>query len=78
MHEVFVRFVGFPLSSFRVLGNEHVFDELVQFVQVQIGQNRADNGPLGSATVGLIPSPVFEIACFEQTSGTLSSGSDGK
>ena len=41
MHEVFVRFVGFPLSSFRVLGNEHVFNEFVQLVQVQIGKNRA-------------------------------------
>ncbi len=59
MHQFFIGFVGFPLSSFRVLWDEDVFDELVQFVQIQVGKNRADNGTLGGTTVGLIPAPVF-------------------
>ncbi len=66
MHEFFVGFVGFPLGSFGVLGDEYVFDEFIQLVQVEIGKDRTHNGPLGSATVGLIPSPIFEVSCFEQ------------
>ena len=66
MHQFFIGFVGFPLSSFRILWDEYVFDELVQFVQIQISKNRADNGALWGATVGLIPSPIFQISCLEE------------
>ncbi len=66
MHEFFIGFVGFPPASFCVLWDEHVFNEFVQLVQIQIGKNRADNGTLRSATVGLIPTPVFEVSCFEE------------
>ncbi len=67
MHEFFIGFVGFPLDSFCVMGNEHVLDKLVQFIQVEIGEDRADNRTLGSTTVGLIPSPVFQISCPEES-----------
>ncbi len=67
MHEFFIRFVGFPLGPFRVCWNEHVFDKLVQFIQVEIGEDGTHNRTLWSTTVGLIPSPVFQISCFEES-----------
>ena len=65
MHEFFIGFVGFPPSSSRVLWDEHVFDEFVQLVQIEVGKDRADNGTLGGTTVGLIPVPIFQISCLE-------------
>jgi hypothetical protein len=36
MHELFIDVVGFPLGSFCVLWDEHVFDELVSLIQIQV------------------------------------------
>src|SRR2546430_666854 len=43
MYELFVRFVGFPLGSLRVLWNEHRLDKLVQFIQIEVGEDGTDN-----------------------------------
>ena len=46
MHELFIRFVGFPLGSLRVLRNELGLDKLVQFIQIEVGEDGTDNGSL--------------------------------
>ena len=43
MDELFIRFVGFPLGSFRVLRNELGLNKLVQFIQIQVGEDGTDN-----------------------------------
>src|SRR5438876_9454889 len=67
MYELFIRFVSFPLGSSRISWNEHGFDKLVQFIQIQIGEDGTDNGPLGATAVGLVPAPIFEISRFEES-----------
>src|SRR2546425_12281166 len=43
MYELFIRFVSFPLGSSRIRWNEHGFDKLVQFIQIQIGEDGTEH-----------------------------------
>jgi len=67
VHELFIRFVGFPLGSLRVRWYELGLDKLVQFIQIQVGEDGTDNGSLGTTAVGLVPAAIFEISRFEES-----------
>src|SRR5262249_53666941 len=54
-----------PLLASRMIGNEDGFDVRVQLVQVDVGQERAEDTPLGRAAEGFGPFPVLHISCFE-------------
>ena len=43
----------------------HIF---VQFIQINIGKNGADNSALRCAAVGLMIYPIFNISCFQKFS----------
>ena len=52
MYELFIRLVGFPPGSFRVLWNELGFDKLVQFIQIQVGEDGTDHASHNVANFG--------------------------
>src|SRR5690606_24852642 len=48
-----------------VLRDKHVFDVGIQFVQVDVCQQRAENTALWSTAVGAVVLPVLQIACLQ-------------
>ena len=59
--------LAFLLVPFVYSGMSYGFDKLVQFIQIQVGEDGTDNGPLGGTAVGLVPAPIFEISRFEES-----------
>src|SRR6266700_4780437 len=62
-----VAWMGFTPVSFGVSRNERGFDVLVELVEVDVGKNGADDASLWRSTVGGLVLPVFQVACFEQS-----------
>ena len=60
------RRVGSPRCASGVCWYEHVLDELVQPVQVDVCQNWADHAPLRCPAQGAAIAPFFQVARFQQ------------
>src|SRR5262249_37662975 len=56
------------LPPLRVGRDERVFDEPIQLIEVDVGQQRTDDPALRRPTLGLVPLPVFHIPRAEQPS----------
>lgn len=61
-----VGWVRLALVSSGVCWNEHLFDVLVEPVQVDVGKNGAYHPALWGAAVGLVVFPVLQVARLEQ------------
>src|SRR6266571_2084842 len=68
MTEALIGSVGLSSYAPGVLWNESRLDERIQGIQIQIGEERANDGALGGATVSRMPGPVLQVPCFEQLS----------
>jgi hypothetical protein len=58
--------IGFLLIASRGLGDECLFDELIEPVKVDIGEDRADDSTLRRAAEGGSVVPFFEVSRLEQ------------
>jgi hypothetical protein len=66
-HQLFVGFVDPSFVTLGVLRDEHLFNKLVELVQQDIGENGADNGPLGYPAERPIELPLLQVACIKQS-----------
>ena len=64
--ESVVRQIVFPAFALSVFRDERLFDVFIEFVKVDIGQNRANDSPLRCSARGGSEAPFFEISGLEQ------------
>lgn len=66
MLHTYVGHVGLSLVSFVVQGHEDRFNEAVQFVEVDVGQDWTEDRALWASTQGRMVAPFFQISSREQ------------
>src|SRR5258708_23165635 len=55
-----------PSVSARVRWSKRRFNKFVQFIQIDIGEQRAHNTPLRAATVRGVIAPLLQVSSFEE------------
>lgn len=61
-----VFFLRFAVAVLSVVFQFELFYECVQFVEIDICKDWADPGALGSAAVGDVVFPIFQVTCPEK------------
>src|SRR2546422_11751321 len=64
--ECSVRGIDPPSLSARASWSKSRFNKVVQFIQIDSGEQRAQNPPLRAATVRGVVAPLLQVSSFEE------------
>ena len=65
-HQLNIFLVELSFDTPGVVGNEHGFDELIEFVEQNIAENGTHNRALRDTAQRLSEFPVLQVACIEE------------